>query len=920
MRPVRSVAAAAAISIAIAGTAAPAAAEPPEPPPGPIASPAPALGSSSGAPATAEPVSGQDDTPADAEPKLPAEEAERRAAKQAIAEQVITGNAELQQRGNSQAVEVAPGDWVEYGTETTAQLFTMLFEYGGDGPAHNEIPDPGPDDNSMHWVDDFTPEHFKDIFFDDSEGAVSFKNYYQELSSGRFDVEGDVTDWITLPGAGDDYWSELDRIITDGGNVWYDEQIAAGKTPEEITDYLSRFDVWDRNDYDGDGNFDEPDGYFDHFQAVHAGIGQESGGPNWSIWSHRGWAGWNSGGGPEWNRDGGVRIGDTDLWVKDYTVEPENGGLGVFAHEFGHDLGLPDFYDLTGGENSTAFWTAMSQGSWLGLGEGDIGTAPGFWGAQEKLQLGWLDYLSVDEGEQTTIDLGPSYHATGRPQAVVVNLPPGVSEAIEVGPPIEGSTYLYSDRGDGLDNSVTSPAFTVPESAQLTAKTAYDIESDYDYAYVEASVDGGPFDSVETSLSTDEDPHGLNLGHGITGSSGEGGDAWADLTADLGAFSGKSVQLRFRYATDGGTSNLGFKVDDIRVGDALAAGFEGGATDWVLDGFTAVEDGQIFDTYEQFYIVENRTYDSYDRTLEVGPYEFTKTITNPGHVDRFPYQDGLLVWYYNGSQSDNNVNQHPGKGRVLPVDAHPNAPTWSDGTLARNRTAAYDATFGLQDTDALTLVGESAEGERTLSIPSQPAQPYFDDSDPDAYYDASSPNASVQVAGTGTTIEVLAEHPDEDSVTIQVNGFPEWDPTAVYEAGDRVSYGGETWTASWYTVGQAPGDDPYGPWQQHAYADPKTGLAEWTSTASYESGDSVAYEGKTYQAQWSNRNEQPGQPYGPWQEIAEPDPETGIAPWAPTTIYTEGDVVSFEGVVYRAKWWTRGIEPGGEYGPWEAID
>ena len=42
------------------------------------------------------------------------------------------------------------------------------------------------------------------------------------------------------------------------------------------------------------------------------------------------------------------------IWIGDYTVEPENGGLGVFAHEFGHDLGLPDFYDTAGGENGTA--------------------------------------------------------------------------------------------------------------------------------------------------------------------------------------------------------------------------------------------------------------------------------------------------------------------------------------------------------------------------------------------------------------------------------------------------------------------------------------------------------------------------------------------------------------------------------------
>ncbi|MER6693333.1 immune inhibitor A domain-containing protein, partial [Streptomyces minutiscleroticus] len=36
-----------------------------------------------------------------------------------------------------------------------------------------------------------------------------------------------------------------------------------------------------------------------------------------------------------------VRLPGCGIWVGDYTIQPENGGLGVFAHEYGHDLGLP---------------------------------------------------------------------------------------------------------------------------------------------------------------------------------------------------------------------------------------------------------------------------------------------------------------------------------------------------------------------------------------------------------------------------------------------------------------------------------------------------------------------------------------------------------------------------------------------------
>ena len=42
---------------------------------------------------------------------------------------------------------------------------------------------------------------------------------------------------------------------------------ALGQDGGQIEAELATFDVWDRYDYDGDGNYDEPDGYLDHFQA-----------------------------------------------------------------------------------------------------------------------------------------------------------------------------------------------------------------------------------------------------------------------------------------------------------------------------------------------------------------------------------------------------------------------------------------------------------------------------------------------------------------------------------------------------------------------------------------------------------------------------------------------------------------------------
>ena len=102
-------------------------------------------------------------------------------------------------------------------------------------------------------------------------------------------------------------------------------------------------------------------------------------------------------------------------WVGDYTVEPENGGVGVFAHEFGHDLGIPDEYDTSGNtggaENSTGFWTPWSSGSYGsdGTPANGIGNRPFSMSAWDKLVFGWLDYQVVQPGDgKTKITLGPS--------------------------------------------------------------------------------------------------------------------------------------------------------------------------------------------------------------------------------------------------------------------------------------------------------------------------------------------------------------------------------------------------------------------------------------------------------------------------------------------------------------------------------
>ncbi|HET8601243.1 MAG TPA: M6 family metalloprotease domain-containing protein, partial [Segeticoccus sp.] len=454
---------------------------------------------------------------------------------------------------------------------------------------------------------------------------------------------------------------------------------------------------------------------------------------------------------------------DTGYWIGDYTTEPENGGLGVFAHEFAHDLGLPDEYDTAGGDNGTGFWTLMSSGSWMGHGKDWIGTTPDHMSAWDKLQLGWLDYDVAVSGKKSSHKLGVAEHATKKSQGLVVVLPKkSVTTNLDIQAK-EGTRYLYSGAGDDRTANATSPSFTVPANGELTAQVYYDLETNWDYGYVEVSADGQNFEPVKTNLSTTDNQNGNNHGQGITGSSG---GQWVGLTADLSPYAGKQVQVRFETVNDAAVHHLGLLVDDVQVGAALSAGFEGDTSGWTLDKFLAT-DGEYTQDFNQYYVAENRQYVGYDTTLQQGPYNFGWGWTKPNWVEHFPYQNGMVVWYWDTAYGDNNTSEHPGAGLILPVDSHPDALTWShSGASLRNRFQPYDASFGLEATDAFTwhreyCAAEDADGTctevevETATAPSQPGVAVFDDSDPMRYYDPANPQGSVKVAGTGTTIEVI---------------------------------------------------------------------------------------------------------------------------------------------------------------------
>ena len=660
---------------------------------------------------------------------------------------------------DGKSLEVAKGQFVELAREGEDPVWTVLGEFG-DFP-HNNIAEPDRTvDNTTIWSPDFSRDYFLDLLFDEGdnsydEGDNSMRDFYIEQSSNRYAVYGDATDWALAPNDACTYDDDLGgpavwQFLIDTTTDWYDQQVAAGKTDAEINDYLSQFDVWDRYDWDGDGNFDEPDGYIDHMQFVHAGEGNEAGGGalgECAIWSHSWFAYSNRVGVEGPSPDfliGGVQIGGSAFWLNKYTIQPENGGVGVFAHEYGHDLGLPDLYDYTG-ENSTGFWTLMSSGSWLSQNNEDIGSEPNHMGVWEKFQLGWLDYEVAFAGDKSEHKLGPAELATKQAQGLFVVLPPkAVTE--QIADPYEGEYFYYSGAGNDLNNWMTN-AFTLAAGSSLTAKVNVQIEIDWDYAYLVASTDGGAtWDNVETNLSTNTDPNGQNFGFGITGDS----HGWVDLTADLSAYTG-DVLLGFRYWTDVAVVEPGFMVDNLVVGDYPMDGAEDDAG-WTFEGFRRTT-GTESAFYSNYYVAEFRQYRGYDAGL-ANAYNFGwGGVADLGNfVEHFPYQDGLLVSYRDNSFPSNNVGANCAGGRcgglLLPVDAHPALMYQADGDIWRNRVQTFDATFGLDATDAITLHDNGVPSFHA----SQPAVPIFDDRN--SYYDPVNPMGSVMVPDTGTQIRV----------------------------------------------------------------------------------------------------------------------------------------------------------------------
>ncbi len=217
-------------------------------------------------------------------------------------------------------------------------------------------------------------QDFQDMLF--SQGTYptgSLRDFYKENSYGQLDVDGQVVGWLRLP--------QKYSYYVNGKNGGGPYPTNAKKMVEDALALAAQ--QVDFRQFDTDG-----DKFLDGLFVVHAGGGAEAD-PNKAsrakkIWSY------------QWNISQPFVSNGVTAYA--YCTEPEDGRAGVFCHEFGHMLGLPDLYDTNYTSEGVGAWCVMGAGSW-----NNGGLTPGHFCAWSKMTLGWLKPKNIKTAANVTL-------------------------------------------------------------------------------------------------------------------------------------------------------------------------------------------------------------------------------------------------------------------------------------------------------------------------------------------------------------------------------------------------------------------------------------------------------------------------------------------------------------------------------------
>lgn len=202
-------------------------------------------------------------------------------------------------------------------------------------------------------------------------GTGSARDYFMSSSFGKFAPTFDVVGPFTLQKSLDYYGkNDLDGNDTLPQMLVVDACAAANATV-------------DFTQYDTDNN-----GVIDNVFVYYAGYNEAEGATSNTIWPHR-WAVIRN-----YNYMGTTASITFDgKLLKDYACTSElrgnSGsnmcGIGTFCHEFGHVLGLPDYYHTEANKNTLGYWSIMDAGAYS-----NAGRTPPVYSAYDRFYLGWF--------------------------------------------------------------------------------------------------------------------------------------------------------------------------------------------------------------------------------------------------------------------------------------------------------------------------------------------------------------------------------------------------------------------------------------------------------------------------------------------------------------------------------------------------
>ncbi len=214
-----------------------------------------------------------------------------------------------------------------------------------------------------------------------TDSSLSVKKYYKDMSAKSLTIQFDVyTLSSTVSQSGSYYGTNVDNQDDHPGQL----------VNEAVTLMVSQYSSTDFSQYDND-----KDGDVDVVIVIHVGSGEEKSGVSTEIWSHQ-WDLYSA----NYYGDGAGVVSTDGVSFNVYTIQPEyvetagDTSIGVYCHEFGHALGLPDLYDTSYETNGAGYWSLMAGGSW---GSANDGKDPAPLLAWERYKIGGESWVSFAE-------------------------------------------------------------------------------------------------------------------------------------------------------------------------------------------------------------------------------------------------------------------------------------------------------------------------------------------------------------------------------------------------------------------------------------------------------------------------------------------------------------------------------------------